>query len=131
MEEFGSLKDKGMMLTWEFHSAAQWQAHSHPACSLFLPEFWECPRSWGGVGWVWLGQVGGDRDTGGLRAFPRYCLVLTPPSQPLHAQFEGSSQQGGELAIPCFFAEQRVPFPFSRGWAGAEGAFGWTGHTNS
>lgn len=77
-------------------------------CSLFLLELWECPHSWRGVRWV---QMGGDRDMGGLRAFPRYCLVLTPPSQPLHTQSERSSQQGADNSLLLCRAEGPVPIP--------------------
>lgn len=80
-------------------------------CSPFLPELWERPHSWGvwgGSGWGrW--EVTGTQ--GGLRAFPRYCLVLTPPSQPLHAQFEGSSQRGAGNSLLLCRAEGPIPIP--------------------
>lgn len=82
-----------------------------PPCSPVSPGALGVPPLVGGVRWVWLGQTGADGDTGGLRAFPRYCLVLTPPRQPLHAQFEGSSQQGAEDSLLLCKAEGAIPIP--------------------
>lgn len=81
-------------------------------CSFLL----EPPLSvlWGGVGWAQPGSGQGRCPPGvllcevtgmgrGLRAFPRYCLVLTSPDQPLGAQLgvcsRGSSQQGAGNAL--------------------------------
>lgn len=102
-----------------FAARSSWSPTSAPAL---------VPR--GAVGCVQPGSGRGRRPPGvllcevtgmrrGLGAFPRYCLVLTSPGQPLGAQLRSR----GSWQCPAPPLQSKGPCSDSRSCAGAEGVF--------